>query len=494
LRKRFEAQLELGAIPIGEITFNLKSRHELPPVLMALQHVFVQPELNEAIFTLLEQNVYPTNNDTGRPGMSLWEIFVLSVVRLTLDVDYDFLLDLANNHNKVRQLLGINTGSFRDPKEYNYQTLMDNVLLLDDQLLEQINRLIVSHGHKIKKNDVGIGEDEKHPLVIKTDSYAVETNIHFPTDLNLLWDCGRKCLDVVDTLRKDCTLAGWRESKSLRSKLHKQYRKTSEIHRKKGKNYQARLKSSTANYLKVSKTLSTKVKYTLDHAPEGMDMKRMTYLLLLKHYSDLLNKHIDLVDRRIIKGETIPHAEKMFSIFEPHTEWINKGKVHKNVELGLNVAISSDQYNFIVDYRVMEKEVDKEVSIAIGNKVVEIYSPQVYIHKSISFDRGFYSKLAEKALDKNYDKVIMPKPGKKSQMEQKKENESEYQDLRKRHSVVEANINALEHHGLNRCPDKGIRGFKKYIALGVISYNLHQLGKLLVQKAKAAQLPTREAA
>ena len=135
MRKRFEAQLELGATPIGEITFNLKSRHELPPVLMALQHIFVQPELNEAIFSLMEQQVYPKNNHTGRPGMNLWEIFVLSVVRLTLDVDYDFLLDLANNHIKVRQLLGINTGSFGEQKEYGYQTLHDNILKLDDSAI-----------------------------------------------------------------------------------------------------------------------------------------------------------------------------------------------------------------------------------------------------------------------------------------------------------------------------------------------------------------------
>ncbi len=441
----------------------------------------------------MEQQVYPKNNDTGRPGMNLWEIFVLSVVRLTLDVDYDFLLDLANNHIKVRQLLGINTGSFGAQKAYVYQTIHDNVLKLDDDTLGQINEMIVKHGHQIKKNDEGISEDEKLPLQVKADSFVVETNVHFPTDINLLRDCGKKCLDMVDKLKEDCVLEGWRESKSLRLKLHKAYRKTSEIHRKKGKNFKARLKASTVGYLAVCDKLSKKVKYTLDHT-QSTDIKIMILLLSLQEYYALLIKHMDLVERRIIKGETIAHEEKMFSIFEPHTEWINKGKSHKKVELGLNVTICTDQYNFIIDYRVMENEVDKEISIKIGNSVVEKYNPTTYSHDSISFDRGYYSSLAKEALSKKYNKVVLPKPGKKTQSEKEEESTESYKTLRKSHSQVESNINALEHHGLNRCPDKGTRGFKKYIALGVISYNLHQLGKLLLQKAKAAEQAQSQAA
>ena len=201
-------------------------------------------------------------------------------------------------------------------------------------LLGQINEMIVKYGHQIKKNDGGIGEDEKHPLQVKADSYVVETNIHFPTDINLLWDCGRKCLDMVDKLKQEGIVQGWRESKSLRLKLQKTYRKTSQIHRKKGKNYKVRLKASTIDYLAICDKLSNKVKYTLDNT-QSTDIKIMIFLLFLQDYYALLTKHMDLVERRIIKEETIAHEEKIFSIFEPHTEWINKGKSHKKVELGL---------------------------------------------------------------------------------------------------------------------------------------------------------------
>lgn len=493
MRKRFEAQLELGATPIQEITFNLKSRHELPPVLMALQHIFIHPELNAAIFSMLEHKVFSSNNHTGRPGMNLWEIFVLSVVRLTLDINYDFLLDLANNHGKVRELMGLNTGSFGKNKEYSYQTIHDNVLLLDDDLLKQINVMIVQYGHQIKKNDAGIDADEDLPLQVKVDSYVVETNIHFPTDINLLWDCARKSLDTIDKLKAKCGLKGWRESKSLCLKIHKAYRTTSEIHRKKGKNYKVRLKAATNKYLIRCDKLSKKLELQLQQSL-GSDITTIVLLISLQEYYTLLLKQMDLVKRRIINEETIPHGEKIFSIFEPYTEWINKGKAHKNVELGLRVSVSSDQYNFLLDYKVMENQVDKEVSIEMGNRIISKYPSPLYSHKSISYDRGYYSSLGKAALSKKYKKVILPKAGKKNAIEKQEESTEEYRQLRRAHSTIEANINALEHHGLNKCPDKGIRGFKKYIALGVISYNLHQLGKLLYQKAKATQVEQRKAA
>ena len=68
----------------------------------------------------------------------------------------------------------------------------------------------------------------------------------------------------------------------------------------------------------------------------------------MNYYESMLDKHIDLVERRLIKGEKIPHEEKLFSIYERYTEWINKGKSGNRIELGLKVAICTDQYGFIL--------------------------------------------------------------------------------------------------------------------------------------------------
>ena len=74
-------------------------------------------------------------------------------------------------------------------------------------------------------------------------------------------------------------------------------------------------------------------------------------------------RQIDHISRRVIKGETIPHHEKVFSIFEEHTEWISKGKAGVLQELGLKVCVVKDQFGFILHHRVMQKETDDQVAV-----------------------------------------------------------------------------------------------------------------------------------
>jgi len=150
MRIRFKQQLELGIIPIGEVEIDTQSRHQLPPALLALQYIFKTPELNEQVFKLLESKIKPQK--MGRNGMSLWEILVLAVVRLNLNIDYDHLLDNANEHRSIRSILGVGRSDFRPhEKKYKLQTVKDNVSLLDDELLQQINTLVVKAGHKLVK-------------------------------------------------------------------------------------------------------------------------------------------------------------------------------------------------------------------------------------------------------------------------------------------------------------------------------------------------------
>ncbi len=105
MRKRFEIQLELGAVPIEEIKIPSKSRDELPPVMAALKHIYTTPETNRRVFELLERHIPPAK--MGRRGMSLWEILVLGVVRMTLNCNYDRLEHVANYDGLVRQFSGI---------------------------------------------------------------------------------------------------------------------------------------------------------------------------------------------------------------------------------------------------------------------------------------------------------------------------------------------------------------------------------------------------
>jgi hypothetical protein len=311
MRRRFDVQLALGQTPIERVQIPVKSRDELPPILAGLQWIFQTPEINEQVFALLESKVVAGKKATGRPGLDLWQILVLGVVRLGLDCDYDRLEDLANHHTLLRQMLGV--------------------------------------------------------------------------------------------------------------------------------------------------------------------------------FHELLIKQLDLVERRWLREEKIPHAEKIFSLFEPHTEFIKKGKLFPPVELGHKLLLTTDQHELIVDYRVMDQQPnERDESIGVADRLTGRYGTGNIL--SLSFDKGFTREEDRQLLELYIPEVIMPKRGRRSQREQEREQARSFQALRRRHQAIESDINALEHHGLNRCLDKGLSGYKRYVGLGVLAYNLHKIGKQLLDKKRAEAL------
>ena len=153
MRKRFALQHELGVTAIEDILIPTKSRDELPPVLMALQHIFVTEALSEQVFAILEQRI--ELKEMGRNGLSLWEILVLGVVRLTLGTNYDRLEHIANYDSLVRELLGIKDEFGKVKKQYSTTSLKENIRYIDESFLVEVNELIVKAGHSLLKKKMG---------------------------------------------------------------------------------------------------------------------------------------------------------------------------------------------------------------------------------------------------------------------------------------------------------------------------------------------------
>ena len=112
--------------------------------------------------------------------------------------------------------------------------------------------------------------------------------------------------------------------------------------------------------------------------------------LLLQHIEKFIehaDTQINQTERRVINGEKIPHTEKTFSLFEPHTEWICKGKIGVPVELGLRICIVEDQHQFILHHEVMQKQVDQQIALPITKEVKKLF-PSIC---SMSFDKGYFS-------------------------------------------------------------------------------------------------------
>ena len=431
--------------------------------------------------------------------MDLWQILVLGIVRLGLDADWDRLEHVANYDLLVRQMLGLPATPWgTDAKVFGRQPLRANVALLDGALIKDINARVAAAGRAVFAHKAGA---PPAALAIKVDTYVLATDVHFPTDLNLLWDAGRKCVDLIEKYRDQFgyALPGWRKAKDWRRRLKNLERVTSHVVYGGGAHKERRVKAAVRDYLSAGRELADKVRASLLGLCDQAVIQ--DHWDALEYFHRMLDKHLDLVERRLLKEETIPAAEKVFSLFEPHTEWIQKGKRRPTVELGHPFLIATDQHQLIQDYDApacashADRPVggaDVEQSVPVADRLLGRYGARGLA--SLSFDKGFTRAEDRELLSLYVPTVVMPKRGKKNAAETARESEKTFVALRRAHSAVESDIHSLEHHGLNRCLDVGLAGYLRYAGYGVLSYNLHVIGRELLARARAQVPPVRLAA
>lgn len=473
-----DCQLELGQVDIAEIDIDTKCRDEIPQLLIGIQYIYKNVELRSEIFRILKKEVPEKNTNNGRPGMDLWQILVLALLRLNTNWDWDKIHFMVNTHKIIRQFMGIGD---LDAKKFSLQTIKDNVSLLKPKTINKISNLTVNEAHKVHGN-------EKNKLNGKCDSVVVETDVHFPTDINLLLDAIRKVIFLMAALCSELGITGWRkyrykfnQVKSLYRKCQKMKRSTSKNNKKKKKRDKL-IKDAFETYLEIVETFLQQARNTIseiDPSHIGIIAKIEEIERFMKH----AERQINQIRKRVIKGETIPHNEKVFSIFEEYTEWISKGKAGVPVELGLRICVLEDQYGYILHYRVMQDEVDSEIAVPL----VKASTDNFPMLKRVSFDKGFWSKENKSKLDAILEQAVLPKRGRHSKADKSRENSEEFKYFRNKHSAVESGINALENHGLDRCPDRGLNGFKRYISLAILARNVQILGATL-RKEKLKKL------
>ena len=468
-------QMQIGEVDISQIKFDLKSRDDIPKILRGLQHLYMDISLRKQIFKLLEAEISPgVSKRNGRPGMKLWKVLVCGVLRLDLNEDYDRLHELVNKHSDIRKMLG--HGTF-DEEYYHYQTLVDNVSLITPELLDKINQVVVSAGHVLVKKKEG------EALRGRCDSFVVETDVHYPTDINLLYDAMRKIITLTAQWCEEHDISDWRQHAYNVRHLKRHMRAAQNKKRSKAKSEEQKKKNETLivkahqEYLVIAGRYLNKARDTVAMLEQQGFTNEFDILkkLEIEGFVQHAIRQIDQTERRVILGEVIPHEEKIFSIFEPHTEWISKGKAGVPVELGVKVCILEDQHQFILHHQVMEKTTDDQVAVPMVAAAKRRF-PDL---NACSFDKGFHSPANHVSLKEQLEHVALPKKGKLSQQAQAAEQTAEFIEARHAHSAVESAINALEVHGLDMCPDHGIDGFKRYVAFAVVARNIHRIGDIL---------------
>lgn len=468
-------QMQIGEVDISQIKFDPKSRDDIPRILQGLQYLYINAALRKEIFQLLEDKISPAvDKRNGRPGMTLWRILVCGVVRLDLNMDFDRLHELVNHHDTIRRMLG-HAGD--DETSYQFKTLRDNVSLITPGLLDEINQIVVNAGHGLIKKKAG------EALHGRCDSFVVETDVHYPTDINLLFDAMRKVVVLTAKLCDRYGMSDWRQHAYNVKHLKRLMRTAQNKKRSKAKSEeqqakrQALIEEAHQSYLDVAHCYLDKARGTLTAIEQQGFASEIDIALKMEIEGFMQHavRQISQTKRRVIEGEVIPHAEKVFSIFEPYTEWVVKGKAGVPVELGLRVCVLEDQYRFILHHQVMEKKTDDQVAVSMVEEAKKRF-PGL---KMCSFDKGFHSPENQATLAELLEMVALPRKGKLSQQAIAIQQSDAFVKARRNHAAVESAINALEVHGLDRCLDHGIDGFKRYVAMAVLARNIHRIGDIL---------------
>lgn len=466
MRKIQHEQMQVGEIDISSIVIELDSRDEIPQLLRGLQHIYSIKPLRKKVFKILSTLVpEKVSKNTGRNGMSLWNIFVLGTLRLNCNWDYDKLQEIANNHNTLRQMLG--HGILDIDKRYPRQTLCDNIRWFTPEILDSINRLVVEEGHRV------LGVSAEDALHARCDSFVVETDVHYPTDINLLWDASRKALQLSHRLAEEYCIDGWRQTRHnlvITKRLFRQLQRSRDKDKK-----SSQCLSLTKQYIEMANDFFERARTFIAQGKHAHGWLFETQANEIEYYVTHGLKLIDQIRRRCLLGEKISHEEKIFSLFEPYTEWISKGKAGVPQELGLRVGIVECDSGFILHHRVMIKETDDQTAVPMITATKKNF-PHL---KSCSFDKGYHSPKNQEDLAEILDAVILPRKGKLDATELQHETDPQFALLRRKHSAVESAINALENHSLDRCPDYGLDGFKRYVALAVVARNIQLLGRIL---------------
>jgi transposase, IS5 family len=306
----------------------------------------------------------------------------------------------------------------------------------------------------------------------RMDTTAYETNIHYPTDSSLLWDSFRTISRLIRTLDDELPELG------LIHRFHDKKVKKLAI-------YIARNASSKSTktkrevkrkYVKLIKRIlwihGVGQQVLAKAAEAGYDVPD------LEHYLPLVKKIIDQADKRINKGETVPADEKLYSLFEAHTELIVRGKAGKPIEFGHKILIAQTSEKYIHHYRVMEKQIpDKDLLL-----------PAVEDHKNmfgsypdvLSTDKGFYESMKQiDGLEKKISVVSIAKKGRRTQVEYERETTEAFIEGQRFRAGSEGSISVLKRaFKLGRCFFKGFKNYAASVGFAVLCHNLVLLTKL----------------
>lgn len=319
----------------------------------------------------------------------------------------------------------------------------------------------------IELNKIAINEGLEDIKKIRQDTTTIESNIHHPTNNSLIWDCIRKSNDHLSKLSQEIGGLSYRDYTKGAKKTYFKINNTSSKD-KKAKLFIKQLATFTKCINQVSNVVKKK--------DICVSIEALAYRYLLEDLLGIMKQVYDVSYRKEIKGEQVPSREKIFSIFERHTDIIVKGG--RNIVFGHKINLTSGMSNLILDcYFERGNPADTNLYNPTLDRVIENYK---VIPRDAAADGGFASKEnIRHSIDKGLKNVVFNKVV--GSMKNQVSSSNMSTRLKKWRSGIEANISNLKRgFKIHRCNWKGWEHFQAKVLWSVLAYNIRVMSNLLI--------------
>ena len=402
---------------------------------------------------------------SGRRSVYSCEEILRALIVMFVEGDsYRDVVIRIENSEFLRSFVGLGT---RPMMDYSFLCRAMNALM--PETMQAMNRTLTEYAEQEEKIS---GEK------LRMDCTVYESNIHYPTDSSLLWDSYRTLARVLRVIQKEKPELG------LRHRYHtKKVKKLAFYIARNGKSTKHSTKRQVQNHYR---TIIERVQWIAEIGEQVQQCLNDWRLQLsgedaveeLNRYLPTVRKIIDQAERRVLQGEKVANTEKVFSLFEPHTELIKRGKAGKQIEFGHKVLVAQSGEKFITHYQVLERVRDD----------VELLKPALESHREIfgdsprvlAADKGFYQSTEQlKTLRKEIKTVSIAKLGRRTWHEEARESSQAFKEGQQFRAGCEGSISVLKRaYKMNRCFFKGFKNYACSVGCAVLCHNLVLLARL----------------
>ena len=402
----------------------------------------------------VEKDIQTINlkDESGRKGMSVESILRCAILKQHRHLSYEELSFTLLDSLSCQTFARLTDGFV--PKK---SALQGAISRIQNQTWERINLALLNNA---KESGIEKG------TMLRIDSTVTETHILEPTDSNLLRDSVR----VMTRLLKQA------DEMEVNFEYHDHHRVAKKRARSiiyiRGEDKKKVLYRDLIRYTK--KTLQY-----INNAKIAGLVKQTTdwkcWCLEVDHYLPLINKIIDQTTRRVFNDETVPASEKIFSLFETHTDIIVKGS--RDIQYGHKLNFSTGRSGMVLDVVIESgNPADSDQFIPMVDRHIEHYGKAP---RQAAADGGYASKEnLETAKQRNIKDVVFHKKRGLTVLEMAKSHWV-YNKLRNFRAGIEAGISYLKRcFGLSRCNWKGLEHYKTYVWSSVVTHNLVMMARL----------------